>query len=104
MGKSNAHVSGANLIPAVDLTHLLRREVGAVGIEAFRKAAHGAAHHAVHVRLLDVIAHDERDDVVEHPEVRIRLVGAGHGVAQQPSNERECDDRRRDENGNQPGA
>ena len=104
MRQDDADIGRAGLIAALDLTHLLRREVGAVGVEPFGETAHRAAHHAVHVGLLDVVAHDERHDVLEHPQVRVGIVGARHRVAEEPADDREGDDGRRDENGDQPCA
>ncbi len=100
MCQRNADVGCCRLF-ALELPHLGLREVCAVRVEPFGKAAHGAAHDAFHIRLLDVVAHDERHDVVEHPQVRVGLVGARHRVPEETADDGEGNDRRGDENGDE---
>ena len=104
MRQRDSDVGGAGLIAALELPDLRLRQVRAVGVEPFGEAAHGAAHDAFHVRLLDVVAHDERHDIVEHPQVRVRFVGARHRVPEKPADDGKGDDRRGDENGDEARA
>ena len=75
----------------IDGLHLLRIEVGAVGVEAIGESVHGAVHHLVDVHFLDVVVEDERDHVFENPQRPVALaLGSGF-----PSKEA-ADDRKRE--------
>ena len=104
MRQRDADVGGRGLLAALELSDLRLRQIGAVRVEPFGEAAHRAAHDAFHVRLLDVVAHDERHDIVEHPQVRVGVVGARHRVPEKTADDGEGDDRRRDENGDEARA
>ena len=104
MRQRDSDVGCRGLFAALELPGLRLRQIRAVRVEPFGEAAHGAAHDAFHVRLLDVVAHDERDDVVEHAQVRVGFVGARHRVPEEAADDGEGDDRRGDENGDEARA
>jgi hypothetical protein len=104
MRQRDPHIGGTGLLAPLDLPHLRRRQIRAVGIEPLGEAAHRAAHDALHVGLLDVVAHDERHHVVEHAKGREGFVGARHGMGQEAADDGKGDDRRRNENADEARA
>jgi hypothetical protein len=56
---------------------------------------HGSRHHLVDIRLLDIVAGNQIDDIVEDAEVLIGVLTRGD-LAQETADDRERDDRCRD--------
>jgi hypothetical protein len=92
------------LLAVLDLPDLRRRQKRAVGVQVFSQSAHRTAHHAVEVWLLDVVAHDERDDILEDPQVRVRVIAARHHVAEEAPDDGKRNHRSRDKKDQQSGS
>ena len=88
-------IAGRERRRGFDLLHLDGREVGAVGVEAFRQTVHRAAHDLRHVNRFDVIVRNQIHDIVEDLQVLVRAL-TRRDAAQQPAEDGKCDDRRRD--------
>ena len=104
MGEVDAHISRSWLIAAFHLSNLRLSEKRAVGVEPFGQAAHRALHHVVEIRLLDVIAHDERHDILKHPQMRVGVVGARQDIAEEAADHDERDHRCGDQDGDESSA
>ena len=75
-------------------SHLLRVQVGAVRIEAFREPLQRAFHGAVDLDLLDIVAEYQLQHIVEHAKMLEGLVASGRRrAANQPADNDEDHDR-----------
>ena len=92
-GQVEAHLSGREHGAALDLLDLLFREVRAIRIEAVSQAVHRPTHYPVDVGLLDVVAPDEPDHVVENLKLLVRCALAGRHAAEQAADDRKRDHR-----------
>jgi hypothetical protein len=99
-GERQAGAAGRTGGVALERLHLRRIQVRAVRVEPFRQAEHRAVQDLVGVGFLDIAAEDQRHDVIEDAQVRVRA-GCGPLLPEQAPHHGEQHERcreRQDEN------